>query len=120
MNKKVKLYGLPTCPICRRIKKYLEDEGIDYEYLDVSANHDIAKEMIVKSGQKIKRAGCNLLVCGTASAVTRQQIDKLLERHSYEFIQLPPGMLADQKRGDDFSKTVSLARSSKKKLSNTY
>ena len=52
MNKKVKLYGLPTCPICRRIKKYLEDEGIDYEYLDVSANHDIAKEMIVKSGQK--------------------------------------------------------------------
>ena len=52
MNKKVKLYGLPTCPICRRTKKYLEDEGIDYEYLDVSANHDIAKEMIVKSGQK--------------------------------------------------------------------
>jgi len=52
MNKKVKLYGLPTCPICRRTKKYFEDEGIEYEYLDVSANHDFAKEMIVKSGQK--------------------------------------------------------------------
>jgi len=52
MSKKVKLYGLPTCPICRRTKKYLEDEGIDYEFLDVSANHDLAKEMIVKSGQK--------------------------------------------------------------------
>jgi uncharacterized protein YgbK (DUF1537 family) len=71
-----------------------------------------SKREIVKSGPKIKRAGCNLLVCGTASAVTRQQIDKLLERHSYEFIQLPPGMLADQNRGDDFSKTVSLTRSS--------
>jgi len=52
MNKKVKLYGLPTCPICRRTKKYFADEGIDYEYLDVSANHDFAKEMIIKSGQK--------------------------------------------------------------------
>jgi len=52
MNKKVKLYGLPTCPICRRTKKYLDDEGIDYEYLDVSANRDFAKEMIIKSGQK--------------------------------------------------------------------
>jgi thioredoxin reductase (NADPH) len=51
MNKKVKLYGLPTCPVCRRTKKYLDDEGIDYEYLDVSINH-VAKEMIVKSGQK--------------------------------------------------------------------
>jgi len=53
MNKKVKVYGLPTCPICRRTRKYLEDEGIDYEFLDVSANQDLAKEMIVKSGQKI-------------------------------------------------------------------
>ena len=52
MNKKVKLYGLPTCPMCRRAKKYLDDEGIKYEYLDVSANHALAKEMIVKSGQK--------------------------------------------------------------------
>jgi glutaredoxin-like YruB-family protein len=52
MNKKVKLYGLPTCPTCKRTKKYLDDEGIDYEYLDVSANRDFAKEMIVKSGQK--------------------------------------------------------------------
>jgi len=52
MNKKVKLYGLPTSPICRRTKYYFDDEGFDYEDLDVSANHDFAKEMIVKSGQK--------------------------------------------------------------------
>jgi uncharacterized protein YgbK (DUF1537 family) len=71
-----------------------------------------SKREIAKSGQKIESTGCNLLVCGTASAVTRRQIDKLLERYSYEFIQLSPGMLADQNRGDDFSKTVSLTRSS--------
>ncbi|MBE3036910.1 MAG: hypothetical protein IMZ70_07520 [Candidatus Atribacteria bacterium] len=32
MNKKVKLYRLPTCPICRRTKKYLDDEGIDLDF----------------------------------------------------------------------------------------
>ena len=32
MNKKVKLYRLPTCPICRRTKKYLGDEGIDLDF----------------------------------------------------------------------------------------
>jgi uncharacterized protein YgbK (DUF1537 family) len=76
------------------------------------AESSFSKREIAESGQKIESAGCNLLVCGTASAVTRQQIDKLLERHSYEIIKLSPGMLADQNRGDDFSKTVSLARSS--------
>jgi len=29
MNKKVKLHGFPTNPICRRAKKYLDNEGID-------------------------------------------------------------------------------------------
>ena len=53
----------------------------------------------------------NLLVCGTTSAVTGQQIDKLAESDSYEVIQLNPAMLADRNRGDDFSKTVSLTRS---------
>jgi len=32
INKKVKLYGLPTCPICRRTKKYLDNEGIDLDF----------------------------------------------------------------------------------------
>jgi len=61
----------------------------------------------VKAGPKIDSAGCNLLVCGTTSEVTARQIDNLLPRYSYEMIQLSGGMLADQNRRDDFSKTVS-------------
>ncbi len=52
MSKKIKLFGLPTCPMCIRAKKYFDDGDIKYEYLDVSANRAFAKEMIVKSGQK--------------------------------------------------------------------
>ena len=51
MNKKIKVYGVPTCPFCKRTKEFLKDKGFDFEDLDVSANHDLAKEMIKKSGQ---------------------------------------------------------------------
>jgi uncharacterized protein YgbK (DUF1537 family) len=54
--------------------------------------------------------GFNLLVCGTTSAVTGQQIDKLVQSYSYEVIQLNPLMLADQSRKDEFSATASSAR----------
>lgn len=51
MNKKIKVYGVSTCPFCKRTKEFLKDKGFDFEDLDVSANHDLAKEMIKKSGQ---------------------------------------------------------------------
>ncbi|MCP4629648.1 MAG: hypothetical protein GY850_40000 [bacterium] len=54
--------------------------------------------------------GFNLLVCGTTSAVTEQQIEKLLQRFSYEVIQLKPVMLADRNRRGEFSEIVSSAR----------
>ena len=57
-------------------------------------------------------AGSNLLVCGTASGITRRQIDKLLEKHAYEFIQLSPVMLADQNPSSDFLQAMSATRSS--------
>ncbi|UCD77316.1 MAG: four-carbon acid sugar kinase family protein [Desulfobacterales bacterium] len=67
---------------------------------------------VVKSGSEFEGGNCNLLVCGTASEVTGRQIDRLLEKHSYEFIQLPPELLVDQRLSDDFSRTVSSTRSS--------
>ena len=51
MNKKIKVYGVSTCPFCKRTKEFLKDKGFDFEDLDVSANLDLAKEMIKKSGQ---------------------------------------------------------------------
>lgn len=51
MNKKIKVYGVPTCPFCKRTKEFLKDKGFDFEDLDVSVNQDLAKEIIEKSGQ---------------------------------------------------------------------
>jgi len=51
MNKKIKVYGVPTCPFCAKTKKYLKDKGFDFEDVDVSLSQNLAKEMIKKSGQ---------------------------------------------------------------------
>jgi uncharacterized protein YgbK (DUF1537 family) len=55
--------------------------------------------------------GFNLLVCGTTSAVTGQQIEKLLQSFSYDAVQLNPAMLADPSCKDEFSDKASVARS---------
>ena len=47
----VKVYSTPTCPYCIAVKKFLEENKVEFENLDVSANNDIAVEMTEKSGQ---------------------------------------------------------------------
>lgn len=33
--KKVTLYSLSTCPVCKKVKKFLDDNGITYTLIDV-------------------------------------------------------------------------------------
>ena len=47
----VKVYSTPACPYCRMAEKYLEENNIKYEHIDVSSNQVKADEMINKSGQ---------------------------------------------------------------------
>jgi uncharacterized protein YgbK (DUF1537 family) len=62
--------------------------------------------------QKLKSPeGFNLLVCGTASAVTGRQIDKLSEVSSYDVFQLNPAMLAGRNRTGEFSELTASVRS---------
>ncbi|MFA6142910.1 MAG: glutaredoxin domain-containing protein [Candidatus Omnitrophota bacterium] len=51
MDKKITIYSTPTCPFCIRAKRFLDDNKIQYEDIDVSENQDRAQEMIKKSGQ---------------------------------------------------------------------
>ena len=51
MAKNVKVYSTPTCPYCIKAKKFLKDNNIKFEDIDVSANPDKGKEMVEKSGQ---------------------------------------------------------------------
>lgn len=51
MAKSVKVYSTPTCPYCKMAKKFLEENNVEYQNLDVSADPAAAKEMTDKSGQ---------------------------------------------------------------------
>lgn len=53
MNKipQVKVYSTPTCPWCHKVKEYLNEKKVEFENIDVSANHEAAQEMVKKSGQ---------------------------------------------------------------------
>ncbi len=50
-NKKVKIYSTPTCPFCIMTKKFLKDNNIEFEDIDVSRDKKAAKEMVMKTGQ---------------------------------------------------------------------
>jgi len=49
--KEVKVYSTPTCPYCKMIKKFLEDNSIKYQDLNVAEDKAAREEMINKSGQ---------------------------------------------------------------------
>ncbi|HUW23645.1 MAG TPA: glutaredoxin domain-containing protein [bacterium] len=51
MDKKVKIYSTPTCPFCMMTKKFLKENNIDFEDIDVSTDQAKAQEMVQKSGQ---------------------------------------------------------------------
>lgn len=51
MDKKVKIYSTPTCPFCMMSKKFLKENNIDFEDIDVSTDQAKTKEMVQKSGQ---------------------------------------------------------------------
>jgi len=48
---KVKIYTAPNCPYCKALKKFLEDNKIPFEELDVSKNPKAVTELILKSNQ---------------------------------------------------------------------
>jgi len=51
MGKKVVVYGTSTCPYCIRAKQFLQDNDIDFEDIDISADQEKAKDLVEKSGQ---------------------------------------------------------------------
>ncbi len=51
MYKKVTVYSTPTCPYCVRLKSYLKDNNVEFDNVDVSVDHEKAREMVRRSGQ---------------------------------------------------------------------
>lgn len=51
MAKKAKVYSTQSCPYCVMAKDFLEENGVEVEYIDVSKDQEAAKEMVEKSKQ---------------------------------------------------------------------
>jgi glutaredoxin-like YruB-family protein len=51
MRKKVVVYGTSTCPYCVRARQFLEDNNIDFEDIDVSADPEKVRDLVEKTGQ---------------------------------------------------------------------
>ncbi len=47
----IRVFSTEICPYCVTLKKFLEEHNIEFEDIDVSANREMADEMIEKSGQ---------------------------------------------------------------------
>lgn len=48
---KITVYSTPTCPYCKQVKQFLEENGFDFTDIDVSIDPKAAQKMIDKSGQ---------------------------------------------------------------------
>jgi len=51
MPKNVKVYSTPTCSWCIRLKKFLKENNIEFEDIDVGSDRERADEMVKISGQ---------------------------------------------------------------------
>ena len=49
--KEVKVYSTPTCPWCKRVKQFLDDNGIKYKDFNVAEDPAAREEMINKCKQ---------------------------------------------------------------------
>jgi len=48
---KVKIYSTPTCPYCDMAKKFLKENNIPFENIDVARDQKAAREIVEKTGQ---------------------------------------------------------------------
>ncbi|MBR9705688.1 glutaredoxin family protein [Candidatus Pacearchaeota archaeon] len=51
MVKKIKVYSTPECPYCKIAKKFLKENNVEFENIDVEKDPKAAEEMVQKSGQ---------------------------------------------------------------------
>lgn len=74
---KVKIYTTPTCVFCLPTKQFLQQQGIDYEEIDISQSEEALKELKEKTGQ----SGVPVIEVGDRLVIgfDRAKINKLLE-----------------------------------------
>lgn len=78
-DKKIKVYTTPTCPYCKMVKDFLNEEGIDFKDINVAQDQEAAKEMIERSGQMgVPQIDINgTLIVGFDKDKIKEELEKL-------------------------------------------
>ena len=74
--KNITLYGAGWCAFCHMARRYLDDQGIKYKYVDVDHDQAGAKHIVEKTGQ----AGIPVIEIGEQTIIgfDRPKIDAAL------------------------------------------
>lgn len=65
MNEKIRIFTTPSCVYCNTLKKFLGENNIVFEEVDVSKDQKALEEMVQKSGQRgvpVLEIGRNIVV----------------------------------------------------------
>ena len=49
--KEVKVYSTPTCPYCSMVKKFLDDNSISYQDVNVAEDREALDDIVNRSGK---------------------------------------------------------------------
>ena len=47
----IKVYSVPNCPWCEKVKKYLNSKKVDYEYINIKDDLQAREELIELTNQ---------------------------------------------------------------------
>ncbi len=53
MRRKIKLYSLSTCPVCKKVKEFLKNNNIEYEMIEVDTLEGGEQWVALKELKKI-------------------------------------------------------------------
>lgn len=48
---RVRVFTTPTCSWCHKLKTYLGDKQVPFTEIDISRDHEAARDMVLRSGQ---------------------------------------------------------------------
>lgn len=76
-DQEVKVFSTPACPYCVTLKKFLNENEVKFEEIDVSQNQEALEEMKEKTGQM----GVPVIEIGEQVIVgfNKQKIKQLLD-----------------------------------------
>ncbi len=83
MGGKVKVFALSTCPYCRRTKRFLDENGVDYDVVDVDLLPDEEQDEVLEEVERLSgRQSFPVVVVG----------DEVIVGHSEERLRRALGL----------------------------